>query len=372
MIDSQKQCDPANQPGPFVVPIFIPQAGCPHQCVFCNQRAITGTAAAMPAVDRLTEEISRFLAFRRDNRALAEIAFFGGNFLGQDPDDIQALLEIAAGFVREGKADGIRFSTRPDTIDERRLDFISPYPVRTVELGVQSMDDRVLALSRRGHSAADTVRAVRLLKQRGYKTGLQMMVGLPGEDASGAIDTARQVAALEPDFVRIYPTLVIKGSPLEQWYRSGRYDPLTLEDCIERVKALFLLFNNKNIPVARIGLQANEGLDTGRDLVAGPYHPALGQMVVSGVLFDKAAEQIASLGDEFSGGVEIRVHPRMISTLRGQKNGNIRRLKERFPHMGRISVAGDPDMEEMGVGVDTGAGAASGDQMSSRIKKHKE
>lgn len=338
-------------PRPFIVPVFIPQSGCPHRCVFCNQRAITGTAAALPDFDTLTEEISRFLAYRQDNRAATEISFFGGNFLGQDPGVIKTLLDVAAGFVRAGKANGIRFSTRPDTVDDERLTLLSDYPVRTIELGVQSMDDALLNLAGRGHSSRDTLDAVSLLKKHGYAIGLQMMVGLPGETEDAALDTGRQIASLGPDFVRIYPTLVIKGSLLEKWYLSGRYEPLSLDQCTLRVKRLFLLFSGKNIPVARIGLQANEGLDTGRDLVAGPYHPAMGQMVASGVLFDKAAASIASSGEAFTEGVDLVVHPRMISTMRGQKNGNIRRLKKRFPRIGPVNVIGDPDVDDMAVNV---------------------
>ncbi|MGM0403010.1 MAG: elongator complex protein 3 [Thermodesulfobacteriota bacterium] len=333
------------------MPVFIPQSGCAHRCVFCNQRAITGTAAALPDFGTLEQEIRRFLGYRREGRARTEISFFGGNFLGQDPGVIKKLLDAASGFVRAGEVDGIRFSTRPDTVDEKGLDLLSGYPVSTVEIGAQSMDERVLALAKRGHSSEDTVRAVALLQKRGYDTGLQMMVGLPGENDHSAMASGRRIAALSPDFVRIYPTLVIKGSLLEKWYASGRYTPLSLDRCMEQVQSLFRLFSEKNIPVARIGLQANEGLDTGRDLVAGPYHPAMGQMVASGVFFDKAAACIEASGDDFGEGIDLVVHPRMISTMRGQKNSNILRLKRHFPHLGPVNVIGDPGMSEASVAV---------------------
>ncbi len=336
---------------PFIVPVFIPQSGCAHRCVFCNQRAITGTAAELPDFDTVEQEIRRFLGYRREDRAKAEISFFGGNFLGQDPGVIKKLLDAASGFVRTGEVDGIRFSTRPDTVDQKRLDLLSGYPVSTVEIGAQSMDEHVLALAKRGHSSEDTVRAAALLQKRGYDMGLQMMVGLPGENDDSAMETGRRIAALSPDFVRIYPTLVIKGSLLEKWYASGRYSPIPLDRCIEQVQSLFRLFSEKNIPVARIGLQANEGLDTGRDLVAGPYHPAMGQMVASGVFFDKAAARIEAFGNDFGDGIDLVVHPRMISTMRGQKNSNIVRLKRLFPHLGPVSVVGDPAMSEAAVAV---------------------
>lgn len=328
------------------MPVFIPQSGCPHRCVFCNQQAITGADAELPDFGTLRSEIRRFLEYRRESRGKTEISFFGGNFLGQAPEVIQNLLDVAAGFVEAGNVDGIRFSTRPDTVDDRRLDLIANYPVRTVEIGAQSMDDQVLALSKRGHCAEDTVSGVQLLRQRGYETGLQMMVGLPGENDASLLNTGQRIASLAPDFVRIYPTLVIKGSVLEKWYHSGRYTPLGLDRCIEQVKGLSRLFSEKHIPVARIGLQSNEGLDTGGELVAGPYHPAMGQMVASAVFLDKAAAVIASSGDTFSKGVVLTVHPRMVSTMRGQKNSNLQRLTARFPNLGPIRVITDPDMDD--------------------------
>jgi histone acetyltransferase (RNA polymerase elongator complex component) len=333
---------------PFVVPVFIPQSGCPHRCAFCNQHAVTGADARLPSLDTLQTDIRRFLGYRRENRTETEISFFGGNFLGQDHETIVTLLDAAAAFVRSGEAQGIRFSTRPDTIDNDRLALISGYPVKTVEIGAQSMDDKVLTLSRRGHSSLETVRAVHLLKQNGYKTWLQIMVGLPGENHASAMETGRQIASLSPDFVRIYPTLVIRDSLLERWYKSGAYEPLTLDGCIDLVKKLFLLFSEKNIPVIRVGLQANEGLDTGRDLVAGPYHPAMGQLVLSEIFFDKAVAAVDSPGITE---LTLFVNPRMISTMRGQKNTNISRLKTRFSHLGAIRVIPDPDLDELDVKV---------------------
>lgn len=334
------------QARPFIVPVFLPQSGCPHQCVFCNQQALTGTDTGLPSVEVLEAEINRFLGYRRDSRANTEISFFGGNFLGQPPDTVTLLLALAEGFVRSGRAHGIRFSTRPDTIDKNRLALLSGYTVGTVEIGAQSMDDPVLNLSGRGHSSGDTARAVMHLKRAGYGVGLQMMVGLPGQSAASALDTGRRIAALEPDFVRIYPALVIRGSRLETWYKDGRYEPLDLDRCIALVKQLFLLFSDKGIPVIRIGLQANEGLDTGKDLVAGPYHPAMGQMVASEILFDKAVAAIASSGGDFAGGIHLIVHPRMISTMRGQKNVNIKRLQDHFPNLGPVRVIAGPNTAE--------------------------
>ena len=337
-------------PKPFIVPIFIPHSGCPHRCVFCNQAAVTGSRTPLPSPDAVRAEIFSFLRFRRDPHRRTEISFYGGNFPGLDLDIMKDLLCVAEEFVKDGLADGIRFSTRPDTITPDRLEQIAAFPVSTIELGAQSMDDAVLDRSERGHTAGDNRRAVDLLKQFGCAIGLQMMVGLPGDNDASTLATGRAIADLMPDFVRIYPTLVIRGSLLARWYRDGRYTPMTLDGCIDRVKRLYLLFTGKGIGVIRMGLQANEGLDTGTDLIAGPYHPALGEMVLSEILFDAAVAKLAAKSSSI-GTVHLRVHPRRVSTMRGRKNINMERLHERFSHIRQFKVVPDTIVEDMAVAV---------------------
>ena len=184
------------------------------------------------------------------------MSFYGGNFLGLESPKILSLLAEADRFARSGAVDSIRFSTRPDTITPERLDLVSGFPVATVEIGAQSMDDGVLAQSRRGHSAEDTRTAVRRLKARGLEVGLQMMVGLPGDTPEKALETAREIAALSPDFVRIYPTLVLKNSRLATWYHQGRYAPLSLDAAVSDVADFYAFFSLRRIPVIRMGLQA--------------------------------------------------------------------------------------------------------------------
>ena len=238
-----------------------------------------------------------------------QISFYGGNFLGLETATVHRLLDGAARWVAAGRVDGIRFSTRPDTVDETTLAVLGGYPVDTVEIGVQSTNDRVLALAERGHTAADTARAVKRLRSRGYRIGLQMMVGLPGEDAVCALATGRDVAGLAPDFVRIYPTLVLRHSRLAEWYANGRYAPMTLDRCVSLVKRLFLLFREHRIPVVRMGLQATEGLADGRSIVAGPFHPAFGHLVHSAVFMDRATALLENAG-RLPARVTLRVHPR--------------------------------------------------------------
>jgi radical SAM superfamily enzyme len=338
---------------PFIIPIFLPHAGCPHRCVFCNQVSITGSEPGAAAADQIRSRIQEFLAFKRERRHPVQISFFGGNFLGLTTEAMQHYLALAAEFVRRGDVDSIRFSTRPDTINRQHLDIISDYPVATVELGVQSMIDRVLDLARREHRAADTVRAVEQLKARGYDIGLQMMVGLPGDDEALSLATARQIADLQPDFVRIYPTLIVKDSLLAQWYADGTYSPLSLEAAVTQVKNLCLYFRKNNIRVIRMGLQASAELADGSTVLAGPYHPSFGHLVYSEIFLDaacKALKAAAAAGPNIS----IFVNPRRISTMRGLKNANIERLKSRFK-LDYIDIVPDAGIDEDSIKIDDGS-----------------
>ena len=328
---------------PFIVPVFLPHAGCPHQCVFCNQSSITAMHAR-PASKDVRRQIETFLGFRRKQRRYTQIAFFGGNFFGIQMQTIKRLLTVATQYVTTGHANSIRFSTRPDTIDCQRLTTIKAFPVTTIELGVQSMDDCVLKRSNRGHTAADTVKALQLLQENGYKVGVQMMVGLPGDDVQRLQASARKIARLKPDFIRIYPTVVLAGSPLATMYQKGDYIPLSLAEAVRQVKDLYLYFKNENIAVIRMGLQATEAFADDSILLAGPYHPAFGHMVYSEIFLDMAIAQLES-SNVTAQGVRLNVHPRDVSRMRGPKNGNIRKLAEKF-HLQYIEIAPDECLNE--------------------------
>ena len=230
-----------------------------------------------------------------------------------------ALLSLAQQFVRDGRADSIRFSTRPDTIDEHRLQLISEYSVRTVELGVQSMNDEVLAVSHRGHTVDHTIAAVHQLRRKNVAIGLQMMVGLPGDTMKRSFDTARRIVDLRPDFVRIYPTVVLENSPLAEWYRQGRFAPWSLNTCVGIVKELYLLFKQNKIAVIRMGLQAEEDFDSGKAILDGPYHPAFGHLVHSKIYLDAALAALKS-SERDKSRIRIYVHPHSISKMRGHMN----------------------------------------------------
>nr|WP_281432161.1 radical SAM protein [Desulfatitalea alkaliphila] len=324
---------------PFVVPVFIPHAGCPHRCVFCNQHNTTGREAQTPTAAAVKAAIEEFLAYRRDDRRPTEIAFYGGNLLGLPREQVQLLLATAAHFVRRGRAHGIRFSTRPDTIDPQRLGWLAPFPVSTVELGVQSMNDTVLAAADRGHTAADTVRAVTLLHASPYRLGVQMMVGLPADTPATARATARQLVSLAPDFARIYPTLVLRGSRLARQHFHGRYTPLKLDEAVTLTASLFQIFARHHIPVIRMGLQATSHLTSGDRIVAGPFHPAFGELVQSAVWLDAMDRHLER---EALQGTEIRIDApsRYLSQIKGAHDANILALINRHQLTG-ITVRGD-------------------------------
>jgi histone acetyltransferase (RNA polymerase elongator complex component) len=336
--------NPISTRRPFIIPIFLPHAGCPHQCVFCNQTSITGVGRNTVSPENVERQILEFLEYKGNDRRPVQVAFYGGNFLGLEKGYIERLLNVSAKFVKNKRIDAIRFSTRPDTIDHDRIETIKNYPVSTVEIGVQSMDDGVLATARRGHSASDTQRAVTLLKDRRYQIGLQMMVGLPEEDEAGSLSTAYRISELKPDFVRIYPTIVLKNSLLARWYENGTYRPWSLERSIAHVKTLYLLFKQKNIPVIRMGLQASEDLDSGDAVLAGPYHPAFGHMVHSEIFLDMATAIMENKAVSRET-VTIKVHPRSISKMRGLKNRNVETLKKKF-RLQSLEIVPDPSLEE--------------------------
>lgn len=348
---------------PLIVPVFLPHQGCAHRCVFCNQYRVTASFGPRPGPQELKAGIRRFLSFGGKARRGVQIAFFGGNFLGQPRDQIDRLLGMAAEFVHSGQADGIRFSTRPDSITPERLAGLSAYPVTDVELGVQSMDDEILRRSRRGHTAADTRRAARRIKTAGYRLGLQMMVGLPGETESAGFDTARKIAALSPDYVRIYPTLVLAGSPLATGYRTGNYRPLTLEQALDRVQEPALFFFNRGIAVIRMGLPA--GMEAG-DVLSGPQHPAFGHLVHAR-LFLRMARILLEDCAPTRHAVTFRVHPGSVSKLQGLRAENISKLAGRYG-ISAIQLAADASLPADGLRLEGRGGLIRYRDLTSRVE----
>lgn len=352
---------------PFgMIPFFIPHVGCPYVCTFCNQSRITGQSG----ISHLTPEyiqhtIKDYIGNKRNDK-FWEVAFYGGSFTAIHSDLQNTLLEPAYEMLRQGIIDGIRCSTRPDAVGDKAITLLQSYGVKTVELGVQSMNDQILIDAKRGHTAQQVVEAVSRLKNRGMTVGVQLLPGLKGETWKTILETAIAVVKVEPDFVRIYPVLVIENTELADQYRAGEYGPLSTEQAIKYCAFLKEWFEEHNIEVIRTGLQSTDELDSGNSLVAGPYEPAMGELVVNEqykqrieMCIDEHFSSERCLGDQYtyhispsvnhySHKVECRTYenntdtltnhrilisyPRnLTSKVRGLKNRNILYFKETYP-----------------------------------------
>ena len=267
---------------PFgMIPFFIPHVGCPYVCTFCNQSRITGQSGISHLTpDYIKETITEYVGSKRNDK-FWEVAFYGGSFTAIHTNLQHQLLAPAFEMLKRGIIDGIRCSTRPDAVGDEAITLLQSYGVKTVELGVQSMNDDILVHAKRGHTAEEVVEAVARLKQRGMTVGVQLLPGLKGETWETILETAIAVVKLEPDFVRIYPVLVIENTELADQYRAGEYKPLCTEQAIKYCSFLKEWFERHTIEVIRTGLQSTEELDSGNSLVAGPYEPAMGELVVN-------------------------------------------------------------------------------------------
>ena len=304
------------------VALFVPHEGCPNQCSFCNQRAISGKRTQVTAAD---VEKAVHIALDNPDSKGGEIAFFGGSFTAIERATMISLLEAAYAYVADGSFKGIRISTRPDAIDEEICAILRRYGVTAVELGAQSLDDNVLRLNRRGHTADDVVNATKMLKSAGFETGLQMMTGLYGSADSDSIGTAKKIIDLKPDTVRIYPTVVLENTHLCELYKSGAYAPQTVDEAADLCAILLGMFDEAGIRVIRTGLHS--GGDVEGEFVAGAYHPAFKEICESRIYLRKALGFIKE-NDIPQGKIEIRVSPKAVSPMTGQKKANILALRE--------------------------------------------
>ncbi len=306
------------------IALFIPHNGCPHQCAFCNQRTISG-AAAQPTVDDVQAAVHTALSSPHFDGSRAEIAFFGGSFTAIERGYMLELLEAAYEFVKSGDVAGIRISTRPDAIDEEILDILKQYGVTSIELGAQSMRDDVLQRNRRGHTAEDVVNASQLIRQYGFSLGLQMMTGLDGDDDEGAWFTAREIAALQPDTVRIYPTVVLEGTELAERMRTGEYVPPNYESAASLCAGLLAFFEDEGINVIKLGLHASDGVEGQR--VGGAYHPAFRELC-EGILYYQIIRGRLMERYPDGGAFVVYVDKHDVSKASGQKKCNLVKLAQ--------------------------------------------
>lgn len=306
-----------------IVPVFIPHLGCPYACVYCDQRRISGQHG--PVSEELVEHaIERAAALPRTGTR-RQLAFYGGSFTAIPAEEQIRLLTPAKAAIDRGEIDCVRLSTRPDAIDAETLERLRAFGVETIELGAQSMDDEVLRLSGRGHTASDVAAASRLIRGAGFQLVLQMMTGLPGDSPGRAIETARRIISLRPDGVRIYPTVIVRGTELHERYLKGEYREHTVEDAVSICAKLVPLFERTGIEVIRVGLDPTEEL-SGGEAVAGAYHPALGELVRSRIWLDKARRLLRDVPS--GAGVVLGAPREKLSQVIGQKRGNLRTLCE--------------------------------------------
>lgn len=313
------------------IPIFIPHMGCPNDCVFCNQRRISGkTEFDITSVDA---ELARAVSTVDYSTSEVEIAFFGGSFTGIDRSDMLYLLELAGRYIDEGKASAIRLSTRPDYIDGEILDILAAHHVTDIELGLQSMSDRVLTASKRGHTAECAKNACRMIKARGFNLVGQMMIGLPESTSEDETDTAREIVSLGCDAARIYPTVVFCETELCDMMKRGKYIPLTLTEAVSRSAAALSVFAEHRLPVIRLGLCAADNLFEAGTIAGGAYHSAMGEMVYSELYMQRIREYISQNGiaDRLRGR-DIRIYVPLgeASKASGQKRCNKQRLHDEY------------------------------------------
>lgn len=308
-----------------IIPVFVPHLGCPHACVFCNQRHITGEHGQVTA-QTVRDAIQKAAAFTQ-NDVTRQLAFYGGSFTAV-PEELQLeLLGAAKEALDRGEIDSIRLSTRPDAIDEDVLDRLRRFGVKTIELGAQSMSEEVLRLSKRGHSAADVESASARIQAMGFELILQMMTGLPGDTPERSLETARRIIRIRPDGVRIYPTVLVRDSELFDLWRSGLYREHTVEEAVSLCAKIVPLFQQAGIPVIRIGLNPTEELSAGA-AAGGAYHPALGELVKSRILLEKAKTLLA--GAQPGSSVKLGIAPQLLSQMIGQNGQNKQKLIEEF------------------------------------------
>jgi len=324
----------------LVIPIFIPHRGCPHQCLFCNQQSITGQDGGSQRVKVETGRIIEEWLARSPGWGEVQVAFYGGSFTCLASEEQISMLASVSSYLDSGRVESIRLSTRPDCIDPEVCGLLQDFGVKTVELGVQSMDDRVLKNSRRGHTVSDSIEAFELLREAGMQVGIQLMVGLPTETTNSFLHGVSDVIRIRPDFVRLYPVIVVKKSGLEDLYQRGEYSPLSLNKAVALTAKSYSRLQRASIQVVRVGLQPSDSLE--ESLIAGPYHPSFGELVQSRIWFKKIRKKLAALQNNEK--ITISVSHRDLSAVNGLNRKNIRRLEE-LGFRGRFVIKVDKRME---------------------------
>ena len=324
-----------------IISIFVPHRGCPHDCHFCNQKEITGVTDEL-SVEGLRSEIDKSLLTIKSD--IVEIAFYGGSFTGLPMEVQESYLQVAYDYIIENKVQSIRLSTRPDFINETILILLKKYNVKTIELGVQSLDDEVLKKANRGTNKDDVIRASKLIKDYGFELGHQIMVGLLGDTEDTLMKTVTISIDLKPDVARIYPVLILKDTEFEKMYRNGEYPVLSLDEAVKLTAEVYREYVINNIKVLKIGLHASDTIDFDASVVAGPYHPAFRQLVETYLYKKSLLKLINDKGiDIFGKDLNVKVNSKEISNFIGINKS----LKNYLLNIGvkNLNVFGQRDLE---------------------------
>lgn len=309
-----------------IIPVFVPHYGCPNDCIFCNQRKITNQDYIKDYEDT-KNSIEEYLNYFSNKDNETQIAFYGGSFTGLPMDVMKEFLSIGKSFIDRGVVNSLRLSTRPDYIDENILKILKAYGVSTIELGVQSLVDEVLIANQRNHLSDVVYKSSKLIKEFGFRLGLQQMLGLYKSDMEMDLYTADEFIKIGPEFVRVYPTLVIKDSFLEKLYLDGKYKPYSLDETIKLCKDIYCKFYKSGIDVIRIGLQPTDNITFGKDVVAGPFHPSIRQLTIQ-ELYKDAMDEV--LRNFIRQDVDVYVKNSELNYLVGNKGTNKKYLMEKY------------------------------------------
>lgn len=314
----------------YNIPVFISHFGCPNSCVFCNQKKINGRETDISLKD-LKNIIDTHLK-TLPKKSIKQVAFFGGTFTGISMDLQKEYLKVVKEYIDRGDIESIRISTRPDCINIDILKQLKKYKVKTIELGIQSLDNEVLDATDRRYDEGIVENSCKLIKEFDFELGVQIMVGLPCSNLEKDYETAKRCLKLSPDIARIYPTLVISGTELQRMYLRGEYKPLNLEEAIERTKKIYCLFELNGVNIIRVGLQASEDLTSEGVILAGPFHPAFRELVLNKIYYNFLKKIYQKEGK-----LNIELNEKLISKVVGQKGINKRKFRPNF----KIKISSD-------------------------------
>ncbi len=315
----------------MIYPVFLPHAGCPFQCVYCNQRvSVSYVNRESSIAEFVRSRLADYAGQVRRSGLPGEIAFYGGTFTALPCGLVEEILAAASVFVKQGIFTGVRFSTRPDCMDIHVVEILSRYPVRTVELGVQSLSDSVLEKSGRGYRAESVFEAAKRIKREGWELGVQLMAGLPGDNREIFMLSMQRAIEIGADFLRIYPTLVLEGTALADSFRQGLYSPLSLDEAVTWIAPAYDLAVRASVPVIRMGLHADPALEKPGVILAGPYHPAFGSLVKSRWWRDRIDERLAAIEELPGDEMIVHVAPNLVSDAIGHRKSNLLHWKSRW------------------------------------------